>query len=105
MNVQITIKSEKSEQSGQKHRSSNNFTTADFPQSATLNFLVYYRYGQIDQVNAPNVLFDIKVDKTGHDPTYLHNVKSGDSHKNTRHRNLYIANPRNAEEAFTVVIK
>ncbi len=103
--MKVTIRSEKQPQPGQKHRSSNNFTTSDFPENATLTFKAYYNYEERDQREATDVIFDIKVDKTGHDPTYLEGISSGYSHTNTHHRNLYIADPREATEAFTVVIQ
>lgn len=103
--MKVTIRSEKQPQSGQDHRSSNNFTTADFPENATLTFEAYYDYGEKDQRETKDIVFDIKVDKTGHDPTYLEKITSGTSSKNTHHRNLYVANPVNATKAFTVVVQ
>ena len=42
--------------------------------------------------------------KTGADPTYLDNIKSGHVADNTHHRNLNIANPQNAKGSFTVEV-
>lgn len=101
--MEVTIVSETSPLSGQKYRSSNNFTTADL--GGRLTFYAYYRYGEKDQQEAKDIIFDIKVDKTGHDPTFLDSISSGYSHDNTKDRNLYIANPHKATERFTVVVR
>jgi hypothetical protein len=101
----VTIRSEAAPQKGQSHRSSGNFTTGNFSENATLTFYAYYHYNQPNQEEAKDIVFDIWVDKTGKDPQYVNNVHSGESHGNTHHRNLYIANPRSAREAFTVVVE
>lgn len=101
----VTIRSEKAPQDGQNHRSSNNFTTAEFPEKATLTFKAFYNYGTQAQKEATDIIFDVKVDKTGHDPMFLDNISSGYTHINTHHRNLYIADPRHATEAFTVEVQ
>lgn len=103
--MEVTIVSETAPQNKQKERSSNNFTTRDFPENATLNIFAYYRYGKPDVEEAKELSFDIKVDKTGHDTVFFPGVRSGDTHKNTDDRSLYIANPRGAREQFTVVIR
>lgn len=103
--MKVTIRSEKSPQSGQSHRSSNNFTTADMPENTTLTFKAYYDYDEKDQREATDIIFDVKVDKTGHDPTLLENISSGATCHNTHHRNLYIANPQHATESFTVEVE
>lgn len=100
----VTIISEKQHQKGQNERSSNNFTTADFSKEASLTFRAYYDYGMPTQSEAKDIIFDIKVDKTGKDPIYLDNIHSGKVAENTHHRNLYIANPQNANGSFTVEI-
>lgn len=102
---QVTVTSGKNVQSGQKHRSSINFTTEGFGEDCSLIFRAYYGYGTNDQREARGIIFDIKVDKTGHDPTWLSNIQSGYCCENTDDRNLYIANPCNALEDFTVVIE
>ncbi len=95
---------EKQPQKGQNERSSNNFTTADFGEDARLTFKAYYDYGMPTQREATDIVFDVKADKTGKDPIYLDNIQSGHVADNTHHRNLYIANPKNAESSFTVVV-
>lgn len=100
----VTIRSNKAPQPNQKHRSSNNFSTADFPENATLTFKTFYDYGTSAQREATDILFDVKIDKSGTDPTLLQDVFSGATHKNTSDRNLYIANPRHAMDTFTVVV-
>ena len=104
MSQKVTITSEKQKQKGQTERSSNNFTTADFSAKARLTFKAYYDYGMPTQVEAKDIVFDIKVDKTGKDPVYLNNIRSGHVAENTHHRNLYIANPENAKSSFTVEV-
>lgn len=104
MNQKVTIVSEKQPQKGQHERSSNNFTTSDFNKDATLTFRAYYDYGMATQSEAKDIIFDIKVDKTGKDPMYLDNIRSGKVAENTHHRNLYIANPQHATGSFTVEV-
>jgi hypothetical protein len=62
-----------------------------------------YRYP--DQEETKGVVFDIRVDKLGIVPHCVDNARSADRRVNTHHRNLYIANPESAREAFTVVIE
>lgn len=102
---QVTVLSSKSVQSGQKHRSSINFTTESFGKNCSLIIRAYYDYGTTDQREAKDVSFDIKVDKTGTDSTWKENIKSGYCCNNTNDRNLYIANPVNAKQDFMVVIE
>lgn len=104
MSIIATIKSNKEPQPGQKHRSSNNFTTADIAQDAFITFRAYYSYGTAVQSEASLLKFDIKVDKTGTDPTYLNQISSGHCCGNSHDRNLYIANPTDALQEFTVVV-
>ncbi|WP_444643806.1 hypothetical protein ACRQU7_03720 [Caproiciproducens sp. R1] len=104
MNQAVIIVSEKQSQSGQKERSSNNFTLADFHEDARLTVRVYYDYDEATQREAADIVFDIKADRTGKDPVVLSGISSGYVMENTHHRNLYIANPRNAAESFTVKI-
>lgn len=104
MNLKVTIISEKQPQKDQKERSSNNFITADFPENARLTFKAYYDYGMATQSEATDIVFDVKADRTGKDPVYLKNIRSGHVADNTHHRNLYIANPQHAESSFTVEV-
>lgn len=104
MNQAVIIVSEKQPQSGQKERSSNNFTLADFHEDARLTVRAYYDYDEPTQREAADIVFDIKADRTGKDPVVLNGISSGYVMENTHHRNLYIANPRNAAESFTVKI-
>ncbi len=104
-NNSVIITSEKQPQKGQDHRSSNNFTTEQFGKDSSLVFRTYYDYGTGDQKVATDITYDIKVDKTGKDTTYLSDVRFGECKKNTDNRNLYIADPQNAEKEFTVVVE
>jgi len=104
MSQKATIISESQPQKGQDERSSNNFTTADFGEGTRLTFRAYYDYGMFTQKEASEVVFDVKADKTGKDPIYLENIQSGHIADNTHHRNLYIANPKNAKGSFTVEV-
>lgn len=101
----VTVVSGATPQEGQRHRSSNNFTTADFKENCGLYIRAFYDYGTGGQREAKDVTFAINCDKTGHDTTYAKNVKSGDCYKNTDNRNLYIADPDGAQKEFTVVIE
>ena len=80
------------------------FTTEDFGKDSRLTFRAYYDYGMPTQSEATEIVFDIKADKTGKDPMYLDNIRSGHVADNTHHRNLYIANPQHAKGSFTVEV-
>lgn len=95
----VTIVSGMSPQKGQKHRSSENFTTKGMADSVLIR--AYYDYGSGHEKEATDIVFDIKVDKSGLDPTWQEGIRSGRVSGNTGDRNLYIANPiRDAGSAF-----
>ncbi|WNY27182.1 hypothetical protein [Methanolapillus ohkumae] len=100
--MKVTITSEKSPLPGEKHRSSINFTTEGLGKESNIKIKVFYDYEKPNPVEATGVTFDIKIDKLGPDGTWIPEAKTGASEKNTSHRNLYIANPKNAERKFTV---
>ena len=51
------------------------------------------------------ISFDVKNDRTGHDPVKFKNVKNGTVTDYTDDRNLYIADPKNANVDFTVIVE
>ncbi len=81
--------------SGQKERSSENFSTKGMGPGTSILW------------NAPEgVSFDIKIDKTAAtDPFYANGVKDGTITPYTSESKLYIANPKGAEGTFTVYFK
>lgn len=107
----VTVVSAAQPLDDQEHRSSVNFTTEDMQQKSPSKDMImlciyaYYDYGEATQTVAEGVTFDIKVDKSGSDPTFVSGVGHGIFVQNTSHRNLYIANPVGAEKEFTVVIE
>lgn len=94
--ISRTRNSSKKPQSGQKHRSSSNFSTKGMTKGKYLIWTV-----------EDGISFDVMVDKTAaSDPTILRNITngartpySGDIVENDR---LYIANPGGAKEDFVV---
>ncbi len=101
--VELVV-SEPHPQGGQKHRSSGNFSTKRFGGNSQIIIRAYYNYGQAQQKEAPEIIFDINEDKTGKDGVFASGIKSGHICRNTSDRNLYIANPRNASANFTVEV-
>ena len=94
-----TVVSNDKPQSGQKHRSSGNFSTDSIPQGTS-----YVSFEVTDTANPDIIHFDVMRDKSmGIDPTEYSNAYSGFQSDNvTPHRSLYIANPKNASGDFTV---
>lgn len=88
----VTIESRMTPLPNQNHRSSQNFTTKDMAKRVIIR--AYYDYGQPNQKEAGDLVFDIKVDKSGLDTTWQKQISSGRETKNTGNRNLYIANPK-----------
>lgn len=99
----VTITSANEIQEGQLHRSSGNFTLEEFGHHAEMFFRAYYDYGTDKQMEAEDVMFDIWIDEQLKDPVYLRDITSGYASSNTKHKQLYIANPRHAQKEFTVV--
>lgn len=88
--VQIaSVRSEGQPQSGQKHRSSGNFSTDDAPDG--YNSFEW----QVSETEQPgNVKFDVMEDKTASsDPTIWSQLTNGSSTDVQKKRRLYIANP------------
>ena len=85
-------------QSGQKHRSSGNFSTDNADPKAK-----FFIIKVTNNPNADDVNFDVMEDKSGAtDPTIWRGMYSGNKVAVERKRDLYIANPKNAKENFTV---
>lgn len=100
----VTITSTKDIQPGELHRSSANFTLAEFGRNAEMFFRAYYDFGTDEQLEAEDVMFDIWIDEPMlKDPVYVRDITTGHAATNTRHPQLYIANPRGAKKEFTVV--
>lgn len=85
-------------QHGQKHRSSGNFSTDNADSNA--NFFIIR---VTKNPNPDKISFDVMEDKSGGtDPIIWRGMYSGNRVAVERIRNLYIANPVNAKEDFTV---
>jgi hypothetical protein len=84
------ITSEPAPQPRQSHRSSGNFST----QGCADNLL---------WTTEPGPVFDVKEDKSlGTDPTIFSSMTTNVIKPNPNKRDLYIANPKNANSNFTV---
>ncbi|MFF2887943.1 DeoR family transcriptional regulator [Paenibacillus sp. NPDC057967] len=96
-----SIRSEKAPLSGQKHRSSGNFSTEVLP-PGTKRLRWEVEGGGVDQYD---ITFDVKRDvSAGTDPTELDDVISGNTSKVISARSLYIANPSGAQTSFLVKV-
>jgi len=91
----VSVTSEKGPQKGQKHRSSNNFSTSSLQGSkGAPNYMV---------VSCPDkVTFDLNVDKSGTDEVYDNDVYNGAILPYRNSDKFYIANPSGASSSFTV---
>ncbi|MEI5906978.1 phosphatidylinositol-specific phospholipase C domain-containing protein [Bacillus spongiae] len=96
-----TISSEGGPQSGQKHRSSNNFTTVNVP--ANTEKLYWEISGN---TNADAISFSVKEDVAiWTDPIVFNSLKSGSYTSVKKNDSFYIADPRNTGgKSFTVKI-
>ena len=104
MQAKTTIRSAAELYAGELHRSSGNFSLEHYGRYAELLFRAYYDYGTPAQREADDVLFDIWIDEPmRRDPVYLRDIRSGHAAPVLRSDRLYIANPRGAQQAFTVV--
>ena len=82
---------------GQTQRSSGNFSSNWYGNTMNCKVVVS------DNANAGIIVFDIKQDNQGNDPTIRQNVKNGDTFTISSRDNLYIANAVNANgHTFTV---
>ncbi|MDO7877667.1 DeoR family transcriptional regulator [Hymenobacter sp. ASUV-10] len=98
-----TITSEAHPQSGQKHRSSGNFSTEGMP-SGTKYILFTVQPSGSDNPNA--IHFDVMQDKSAAiDPTRYANMYNNSQGSYLEpQRSLYIANPTGATANFTVSV-
>jgi hypothetical protein len=84
------VTSEPRPQSGQRNRSSGNFSTQGCSSSLRWS-------------SPPGITYDIKQDRSRRsDPTRLFGLTNGVRTGNPNERSLYIANPRNASSNFRV---
>lgn len=89
----VSVVSEASHQSGQKHRSSNNFSTKDL-QKDNMRYLI---------ISCPEgITFNINVDKTGTDEQWTYDVYNGAILEFLSSDKLYISDPSGAKESFSV---
>ena len=89
---QISVVSEPAPQNGQKHRSSNHFSTKSLDDGSALTWTC-----------PDGVVFDVKQDKTlATDPTVFSGLTNGSTTELVHKSDLYIANPKNADGSFTV---
>ena len=98
--VQIaSIRSEGNPQSGQKHRSSGNFSTDDSPDG--YNAFEW----QVSETEQPqNVKFSVKEDQTaGSDKTVWSKLGDGSSTDVKKERRLYIADPSGSNNGSFLV--
>jgi len=85
-----TVRSEPEPQSGQKHRSSDNFSVKGCENS-------------LEWVIPEGIRVDIKEDKRfGVDPTHFTGVRNGQITDSPMSSKLYIANPSGASQPFDV---
>jgi hypothetical protein len=87
---------------GQRHRSSENFSTESIPDGATyLSFTV-----QGGGTNVDRITFDIMQDISGgEDPVIYPGESNGSQSPNvTKYPALYIANPKGAVSNFEVIV-
>lgn len=87
-------------QSGQKNRSSNNFSTKGAPSNSTLIWVVQ------NNASADNISFNVMEDKSvSHDPTIFSDVHNCNKTKDYSSGSLYISNPEGAGgQNFTVSV-
>lgn len=94
----VTVHSEATHQSGQKHRSSNNFSTSSLKDKSG-NEPTYML------VSCPEgVTFDINIDQHGTDPVWNNDVYNGAILPYHSEEKFYISNPAGAGSSFDVTI-
>ncbi|WP_214481846.1 phosphatidylinositol-specific phospholipase C domain-containing protein [Bacillus sp. SM2101] len=96
-----TISSEGGPQSGQKHRSSNNFTTTNIPAGTKQ---LYWEI--VGNANAQSISFSVKEDVAiWTDPIVFNSLKNGSYTEVVKNDSLYIADPLSTSgQSFTVNI-
>ncbi|MBH5318808.1 DeoR family transcriptional regulator [Paenibacillus sp. GSMTC-2017] len=96
-----SIRSEKAPLSGQKNRSSGNFSTEVLP-TGTKRLLWEVEGGGVDPYDITfNVMRDVSA---GTDPVELEGVITGNASRVVSARSLYIANPSGAQSSFVVKV-
>lgn len=97
-----SITSEAQPQSGQKHRSSGNFSTESAPSGThKLTWVVT----PLDGSPADGIYLDVMKDVTaGRDTTEWSGIRSDQQTDYKAFRNVYIANPSGASGKFTVSV-
>jgi len=88
----VSVTSESHPKSGQKHRSSDNFSTKNLTGG---NYLLW-------TCSDKNVSFTVNIDKSGTDPTFVSNLHDGAITEYRSEEKFYIADPKNASGSFTV---
>lgn len=89
-------------QSGQKHRSSGNFSTGNAPtDTSQIRWVVVTDDGSSPDGISFDVMQDIHWDT---DPTIWSGVRTNQQTNYQSHRSVYIANPSGAESNFTVLV-
>jgi hypothetical protein len=84
-----SVRSEGNPQSGQKHRSSGNFSTDDTPDGYQ-----QFQWEVSETENPANVKFDVMEDKSVQsDPVIFRQLTNGSTTDVKKARRLYIANP------------
>ncbi|OEH93875.1 hypothetical protein BFG57_10980 [Bacillus solimangrovi] len=99
MTLIATIDSEGSPQSGQKHRSSNNFKIEDIPSNTEK---LYWEITENDKSDV--ISFSVKEDVTIlTDPIIFNSLKNGSYTEVVKNDSVYIADPKNTGgKSFTV---
>lgn len=109
-----SVRSEAHPQKGQKHRSSNNFSTSDFlkfipynpnpsdPNYCPFPFGMYVGPSKLKWSCPPNISFTVQIDKSGTDGTFAKNLTNGSVTDFTSSDKLYIADPIGAPSDFTI---
>ena len=94
MSTSVSISSAPAPLPGQSHRSSVNFSLGDLT-----------NWGELLWECPDGVAFDVKVDRTGHDPTLCKQIGNGSVTPFYSDRSVYIANPHGSHTEFTVTAK
>lgn len=89
----VAVTSSATQQAGQDHRSSGDFSTEGAPAGTKkLQFFI----DNASNDNFASISFDIMLDKSAwKDPTTWSGIKNGDTRDYQSERDFYIANPKN----------
>ena len=97
MSTSVSVHSDPDHQTGQSHRSSENFSTESLEDWGNIQWTV-------EGGGGGDVSFDVWIDISGgKDKHPLSGVKNGSVTKFVQSRKLYIANPKNADTEFKVI--